>query len=160
MNVFIKACNHSLKLPKKKDTFALNRIGMDITVIYLFIILAIASIPALIDQITMADYGVQIQLFFKLIYFFIFYYLVLVVLVFSGLSVFAYIMTITARLLDRKLTYAIMWKMSAFAITIPVFVFTILSFFYPLTFLFVFLALAYMTFVMIKIILIYPKRRK
>src|SRR5699024_11297405 len=93
-------------------------------------------------------------------YFFMFCYLVLLVLVFTGLSFFAYIMTITARILDRKLTYAIMWKMSAFAITIPVFVFTILSFFYPLTFLFVLIALIYMTFVMIKIIMIYPKRRK
>src|SRR5699024_12528714 len=100
MNVFIKACNHSLKLPKKKDTFALNRIGMDITVIYLFIILAIASIPALVDQITMAEYGVQIKLLFKLIYFFLFYYLVLFVFVFTGFSFFCYIMNISARILD------------------------------------------------------------
>ena len=36
-----EALKHSVKLPNKKASFALNRIGMDTAVIYLFIIIAL-----------------------------------------------------------------------------------------------------------------------
>ena len=159
MKVFIDALKHSVKLPNKKDAFALNRIGMDYTVIYLFIIIAIASIPNLIEQLLTTEFSAQIHPFFLAIYFFIFNYLVLLVMIFSLLSLFAYIMTLLAKMLQRKLLFSLLWKMSAFALTIPLIIFTVLSYFYPLTYIFVSLAVVYMTFVLVKVILIYPKRR-
>ncbi|MDY0409916.1 hypothetical protein [Paracerasibacillus soli] len=42
----------SLKIPSKRAVFQLNRIGMDIVVFYLFVLLAIVSIPPLIDLLT------------------------------------------------------------------------------------------------------------
>lgn len=159
MKVFIEAFKHSLKLPNKRDVFALNRIGMDITVIYLFIITALASIPNLIDQILTNEFSVQIHPFFLAIYFFIFNYLVILILVFAFLSLFAYIMTLIAKWMQRKLLFSLLWKMSAFALTIPLLVFTLLSYFYPLTYIFVIMTMVYMTFILVKIILIYPKRR-
>lgn len=154
-----EALKHSVKLPNKKASFALNRIGMDTAVIYLFIIIAIASIPNLIEQLLTTEFSAQIHPFFLAIYFFIFNYLVLLVMIFSLLSLFAYVMTVIAKILQRKLLFSILWKMSAFALTIPLLVFTVLSYFFPLTYIFVTIALVYMTFVLVKIILIYPKRR-
>lgn len=158
MKVFLDVCIHSLKLPQKKAVFALNRIGMDITVIYLFILLAIASIPELINQLSGGGPTHQVNPFFLLIFFFIFYYLVLVLIVFSVLSIVAYIATLLTRMLDRKLRYSLLWKMTAFATTIPLLLYTAISFFYPLSEKFLLLANIYILFVLVKIILIYPKR--
>src|SRR5690625_6111207 len=129
------AFKHSLKLPQKRAVFTLNRIGMDIAVFYLFILLAIASLPALILQITAEDTsGFQIHTLFVLIYFFIFYYLVLVVIVFSLLSLIAYLALIISLALKRKLHYSILWIMSAFTTTIPLILFTLFPFFFDLLF--------------------------
>src|SRR5690625_5331713 len=69
---------HSIRLPQKKSVFYLNRIGMDINVIYMFILLAIASSPALLEQITSnKQASQQLHPFFLFIYFFIFYYLII-----------------------------------------------------------------------------------
>lgn len=160
MKVFWNTFKQSVKLPKKEAVFALNRVGMDITVIYLFILLAFASIPALLEQLFVNDPSLQIQTFFLLIYFFIFYYLPLVVIVFSILSFLAYVATVIANLLERKLRYSILWKITAFATTIPLLLFTVVSFFYPLSYLFLLLVTIYVLFIIVKIILIYPKRKK
>src|SRR5699024_12863353 len=70
---------HSIKLPKRNAAFALNRIGMDKVIFYIFLLLVIASIPGLIEQIqTNANaQSLQIQSFFFFIFFFIFYYLIM-----------------------------------------------------------------------------------
>src|SRR5699024_2836001 len=82
----------SLKLPQKKATFSLNRISMDIVVVYLFILLFIVSMPAFIEQIKNDHLiNVHVELFFLIIYFFMFYYLPLTVIVFGFISLFAYI---------------------------------------------------------------------
>lgn len=160
MKVFWNACKNSVKLPQKKAVFALNRVGMDITVIYMFILLALASIPALVNQLIANQSSGQVQPFFLLIFFFIFYYLVLVVIVFSLLSIISYIATLIAKGLYRKLRYSILWKMSAFTTTIPLVLFTLLSFFYPLSYLFLIIVNMYIFIVIFKIILIYPRRKK
>lgn len=151
---------HSLKLPQKNAVFTLNRIRMDTTVFYLFILLAIASLPELVNQILADDTaGFNVNIFFLLIYFFIFYYLMLVFIVFAILSIIAYISLIISRGLKRKLHYSILWKMSAFATTVPFILYTIISFFYSLSYLFLTLATIYIFFMIVKIILIYPKRK-
>lgn len=159
MNVFLTTFIQSLQLPKKKAVFALNRIGMDIAVVYMFIILAIASIPGLVDQIISNNAESQLHTFFLLIFFFIFYYLIILLIVFSALSLIAYIGTVIAKIAGRKLRFGLLWKMSAFATTIPLLVFTVLSFFLPLTILFLIIANIFIFFLLIKIIFIYPKRK-
>ncbi|MEI3604430.1 DUF1189 family protein [Pseudogracilibacillus sp. SE30717A] len=158
MKVYWNALIHSFKLPIKQSVFALNRIGMDITVIYLFFLLGLASLPALYEQVIVNDSS-SVQTFFLLIYFFIFYYLPLVLIVFSILSLFAYIGTLLARFSERKLRYSIMWKMAAFATTLPLLSFSIVSFFHPLSPLFLLISAFYIFFILIKIIFIYPKRK-
>lgn len=154
------AFQQSLKLPQKNAVFSLNRIGMDTTVFYLFILIAFVSLPELINQI-IADKtaGFNVHIVFILIYFFIFYYLMLLLIVFIALSIIAYISLIISRGLKRKLHYSILWKMSAFATTIPLLLYTIISFFYSLSYFYLTLATIFIFFILIKIILIYPKRR-
>src|SRR5690625_5192509 len=160
MKVFWNTCIQSLKLPRREAVFALNRIGMDIVVVYMFLLLAIASIPGLIEQISSNRADSQLHTFFLLIFFFIFYYLIIVVIVFSLLSLIAYIGTIIAKVTGRKLQFGLMWKMTAFATTIPLLAFTILSFFIPLTTLFILISSGFILYLLIRIILIYPKRKQ
>lgn len=152
---------HSIKLPQKKSVFFLNRIGMDMTVIYLFILLAFASVPALLEQISMnKQTDIQLHPFFLSIYFFIFYYLILTIIVFSIISLIAYVWTLVARLLQRKLRFAILWKMTAYSTTIPFLLFTFISFFYPVSHYFLLFSVFYIAIILLKIIFIYPKRKQ
>jgi len=160
MRFFWNTVIQSLKLPQKKAVFALNRIGMDFTVFYLFLLLGLASLPALSDQIiTNQTSTFHMHTFFLLIYFFIFYYLIFVLIVFSVISIIAFIVTLFARYVQRKLRFSLLWKMTAFTTTIPLILFSFVSFFYPLNSFFLAIVIIYIFFILIKIILIYPKRR-
>src|SRR5699024_12429530 len=106
---------HSIKLPKRNAAFALNRIGMYKVIFYIFLLLGIASIPGLIEQIqTNANaQSLQIQNFFFLIFFFIFYYLILTAAVLLGISLIAYLGSCIAALTRRILSYSFLWNMAA-----------------------------------------------
>lgn len=159
--IFWQAFIDSIKLPNKKALFRLNRVGMDIVVVYLFILLLFASIPAFIRQITTTGgYIDDLNFFFKLIYFFIFYYLPMNVIVFLLLSLIAYIGLGITKLMHRKLRFAILWKMSAFTLTVPLVVFTFIALFYQMSNMFLWIFIFYTFILLIKMISIYPKRRK
>lgn len=151
----------SIKLPKKKSVFKLNRIGMDIVVIYMFMLLAIVSLPSLTYQmLNSSELNIEIGSFFYLIYFFIFHYLVIVVLIFIVISFIAYLATLFTRFSGRRLHYSILWKMTAFSTTIPFLLYTILAFFYNINDNFLWLSFLYTAILLYKIITIYPKRKK
>lgn len=161
MKIFWDNFIYSIRLPQKRAVFNLNRIGMDITVLYLFVLIGIVSIPGLIEQIKVnSTAALYVQPFFYVIFFFAFYYLILVIIIFSVLSLTAYIATLLATLLQRKLRFSIMWKMAASATTIPLLIYTIISFFYPLSNYFLLFTIIYILFIISKVILIYPKRKK
>lgn len=156
--IFLTSFIESIKLPNKKSVFKLNRVGMDVVVIYLFIMLAIVSIPTLIHQLTSAsELSVEIGPFFYLIYFFIFHYLVIVVIIFIVISIIAYIATKFALATGRKLHFSVMWKIAAFSTTIPFIIYTFLSYFYELSDNFLLLSFIYTFFILFKVITIYPK---
>lgn len=158
--IMIEAMLNSFKLPSKKAMFKLNRIGMDTVVIYLFILLFIVSIPALINQLQMTE-GLADGLPFilKLIYFFMFYYLPLLIGVFILISILSYIVLGISKIMKRKLRYQIIWKLIAFTTTIPFLIYTILAFIYPISDLYLLLAVVYSLVLLVLMILKYPKRR-
>lgn len=157
MGAFIGSFKNSLYLPKKQAAFYLNRIGMDITVLYLFLLLIMASLPALIEQIIHIDSAsVTIHPFFWVIYFFIFYYLIFTTIVFMVVSIIAYLATILAKIMRRKLRYNIMWKMVAFSTTLPFILFTLFSLFFHVSYLFLTVTSIYIWFNIVMIIRIYP----
>lgn len=157
--IFIKTFWDSLKLPSKQALFRLNRVGMDIVVIYLFILLLFVSIPALVDQIAANSTSTtKMNIVFLFIYFFIFYYLPVTVFMLILISIVTYIAVLLTKLFERKLRYSILWKMTAFTATIPFIVFTVLAFFYDLPQHFFWLAIIYTLLMLVKMITIYPRR--
>jgi len=156
--IFWRTFLDSLKIPQKNSVFKLNRIGMDIAVIYMFILLAIVSIPSLIEQIKINSTStIHIHTFFLLIFFFIFYYLVLVICIFILISIYAYLGTKLAMVTHRRLHFSILWKMVAFSTTLPFIIYTIIALFYPISNILIWIFLVYTTLILIKIIMIYPR---
>lgn len=152
---------NSIKLPKKKAAFALNRIGMDMILIYMFILLALFSIPGFIDQFVdgTAAAELHIKFFFHLIFFFIFYYLIIVFIVLAAVSVIAYIGSWFAHLVKRKLRYAILWKMTACIMTIPILLYTVIALFHTISYYFLLYALVFHLIILSKTVLLYPRRK-
>src|SRR5699024_5797819 len=157
---FLTSFIESIKLSKKKSVFKLNRISMDIVVVYMFILLALVSLPSLFYQMSnSSELSVKIGSFFYLIYFFIFHYLVIVVLVFIVLSIIAYLSSLFTKFSFRRLHYSLLWKMTAFSTTLLFLFYTILAFFYNIINYFLFFSFFSMSFLLYKIITIYPKRK-
>ncbi|WP_245745225.1 DUF1189 family protein [Lentibacillus persicus] len=141
--------------------FKLNRIGMDITVVYLFILLLLVSAPSLVNQLTSSDSaGTVMSLPFFLIYFFIFSYLPLTIAVFIYISLLSYAGTGIAKLLRRKIRFSILWKLNAYTTTIPFILYSIIAFFFSITDAFLVLFILYSFIFMFKMITVYPKRKK
>lgn len=151
----------SIKLPAKQVVFQLNRIPMDITVFYMFILLFIVSIPSLIDQLTRSTgIGSDMNVIFKLIYFFIFYYLPLTIMVFLFITFLGYLFTWIAKLMHRKLKLQILWKMIAYTATIPFIIYTVMALIYPIEDTYLLLSLVWTFVLLFNIIKVYPKRMK
>lgn len=158
--VLIQAFLNSLKLPNKKAMFQLNRVGMDVVVFYLFILIFIVSIPELTVQLRTTEGLIgDLPFILKLIYFFMFYYLPLTIAVFLFLSVFAYIGVGLAKLMKRKLRYQIIWKLLAFTTTIPFLLYMLLASFFQLSDRYLLLAAVYSMILLVLMILKFPKRR-
>ncbi|MFZ3577693.1 hypothetical protein [Virgibacillus sp. DJP39] len=159
--IFLKAFLNSIKLPNKKAVFQLNRIGMDVTVVYMFIIMAIVAVPALLDRITASnDPGSEIGVFFLLIYFFMFYYLPLTIIVFVVLSGVAYFFSWVAKGLNRKMLFPLLWKMSAYTTTIPFLIYAAIALLFSIDDSMLWLFFIYSLFILLKIVFVYPKRKK
>lgn len=151
----------SIKLPSKKALFKLNRTGMDLSVIYMFILTFISSLPSLIGQLTNGiEANLHISTFFLIIYFFIFHYLPITTIVMIGVSLIAFIALGITKIMKRKLRFAILWKMTAYTTTIPFLLFTILAFIFPLSNYFLMLSILYTLILLIKMVSIYPQKRK
>ncbi|GAB4071986.1 hypothetical protein GCM10028778_00700 [Barrientosiimonas marina] len=152
---------NSIKLPKKQAMHKLNRVGMDITIIYLLLLLLIVAIPSLVDQLMANNSaGAQMNTVFLMIYFFIFNYLPLAIMVFIFISLISYIFTGIAKLLQRQVRFPMLWKLTVYTTTLPFLFYTLLAFFVNTDNIVTALLIIYILLLMIKLITIYPKRRK
>ncbi|WP_053220228.1 DUF1189 family protein [Virgibacillus senegalensis] len=120
-----KIFRHSVTLPKKQAVFWLNRISMRDTLVYIFLLIFILYLPegyalAFQDNLLL-DSDLRSVFILQSITFYPMY------VIFSGLvviSVLAAGALLMARLLDRKLAFQHVWKMTAFALTLPLIVYT------------------------------------
>ena len=159
--ILIETFINSLKLPNKQAMFKLNRIGMDIVVFYLFILIFIISIPQLVVELKVSEgLASGMPVVIKIIYFFMFYYLPLTIAVFIFISIMASIGVGVAKLLKRKLRYQIIWKLIAFTTTIPFLLYMSLASFFPIGSHYLLLAILYSFILLVLMILKYPKRRQ
>lgn len=155
--IFLKTFLNSIQIPRKKSVFRLNRVRMDIAVIYMFILVALVSIPALIEQIkNNSTSAFHVHTFFYLIFFFMFYYLIVVIGVFLLISIYAYIGTKIAKLTKRRLHFGILWKVIAFSTTLPFLIYTVLSLFFIVSNKVLWAFLIYTILILLKIVSLYP----
>ncbi|TRM11031.1 hypothetical protein FH966_04425 [Lentibacillus cibarius] len=159
--VFLRIFLHSLKLPSKQAVFQLNRIGMDFTVIYMFLLMLLISTPSLVDRLSTASgTDENMNVLFFLIYFFIFFYLPLTIVAFLFIALIAYLGTGLAKLLRRKIRFPILWKLTVYTTTIPFMLYTVTALLFPLNDLWLSLYMLYSLVLIIKVITVYPKRKK
>ncbi|GAA0608194.1 hypothetical protein GCM10009001_26930 [Virgibacillus siamensis] len=141
--------------------FKLNRIGMDITVVYMFILIFIISLPSFVNRLTSAEgLGADMPFLMHLVYFFMFYYLPLTIMLFLLISLIAYVGTLIAKALNRKIRFSILWKMTAYTTTIPFLVYAIVAMIFPVSDSYIWIFIIYSMLFIIKIITVYPKRKK
>src|SRR5699024_4064887 len=99
--------------------------------------------------------SLQIQSFFFLIFFFIFYYLIMTAALLLGISLIAYLGSWIAALTKRKLRYSILWKMTACITTIPIIIFTVMSFFIDVSIIFLFIFITFFFILYLHIIFLF-----
>lgn len=159
--IFWKTFLNSMQIPKKSSVFNLNRVRMDIAVVYMFILIAIVSIPSLIEQVkTNSTSDIHVHTFFLLIFFFMFHYLVVVIGLFLLISIYAYIGTKVAKLTNRRLHFGLLWKIIAFSTTFPFILYTIITLFVPLSSIVLWIFFIYLILILLKVISIYPSIKR
>lgn len=157
----LKALKASLLLPKKDAMFRLNRIGMGTTVGYIFILMLIATIPPGIDYALTnhAQITNEISPTVFVLQFFVFYYFIFALLGLIIISLLAAIGTGISWAFHRKLTYRQLWKMSAYATTLPALLFTLAESL-KMNYWIIPAVLAILTLVILfRMILIFPRRK-
>ncbi|RWZ52240.1 DUF1189 domain-containing protein [Halobacillus fulvus] len=155
---FLDSFFHSVRLPKKESMFHLNRKGMTNTIGYLFVLLTVLFLPDLIGTIIHLDSSLtEVSRGLYLVQVFVFYPLLIIFLIIVGVSVLAGAALLLRRALHRKLTYQQLWKMTAYASTIPLILSVLLKYIAVPDSISALLFLGIFTFVMYRMIKIYPK---
>lgn len=117
---FLDSLVHSLRLPKKEAMFHLNRKGITQTIGYLFLLLTILFLPDLIGTIIHLDsHLTEVSRGLYLVQVFVFYPMLIIFLILVGVSVLAGGALLLRKALRRKLSYQQLWKMTAYATTLP-----------------------------------------
>lgn len=155
---FIDSLTNSLRLPKKEAMFHLNRKGITNTIGYLFILLLLLFLPDMITSILYLETNVtEISRGMYVAQFLVFYPLLIIFLILVGVSILAGGALLMRKALSRKLTYQQLWKLTAYASTLPLILSVLLKYLTvpdgvsALIFIFIF------TYYMYRMITIYPK---
>lgn len=155
---FIDSLMNSLRLPKKEAMFHLNRKGITNTIGYLFVLLLLLFLPDMITSIIHLETNVtEVSRGMYIIQFLVFYPLLIVFLILVGVSILAGGGLLMRKVLSRKLTYQQLWKLTAYASTLPLILSVLLKY---LTVPDAFSALIFITifaYYMYRMITIYPK---
>ncbi|MGV2622735.1 DUF1189 family protein [Halobacillus sp. ACCC02827] len=155
---FLDSLMNSLRLPKKEAMFRLNRKGITHTIGYLFILLALLFLPDMVATIVHMETNLtEISRGRYVVQFLVFYPLLIIFIILVGISLLAAASMLLRRVLSRKLIYQQLWKLSAYAVTLPLILSVVLKYmevpdrYSALLFLIIF------GFFMYKMIIVYPK---
>ncbi len=154
------ALKNSLLLPKKDAVFRLNRISMRDTIVYLFLFLFISFSPTfIIHPLLSVDLTTGKSLDLLLLQMIVLYPFLCVLLGIVGISMLAAGGLVITKLLQRKLRYQQLWKMSVFACTLPLIIYFVTALFsLQFSYLYVLLIIIFYIYILF-MIRIYPKRR-
>ncbi|GAA0468164.1 DUF1189 family protein [Alkalibacillus silvisoli] len=123
----IRIFKNSIKLPSKKALFALNRENMRDTMSYILILMFLVCLPDAIritSNYLTGERSIPADLFITQLI--IVYPLLVAFLMVAGVSFHAGIAYIMRHVTKRKLAYQQLWKMTAYALTIPVIILIVL----------------------------------
>ncbi|MFC4403063.1 DUF1189 family protein [Gracilibacillus xinjiangensis] len=152
----IKSC---AKLPQKKALFQLNRVSMRDTLVYLFLLFFISFLPNVILNIITFEADESVLSYTQfLLQMIVSYPFLMMFLVITSISVFAFFALIIRTVLKRKLAYQQLWKMTGFAMLFPLIFYHIL-FFTPLSNNIGFIiSLVWLYVLIYRMIVIFPKK--
>lgn len=152
---------NSLRLPKKEALFRLNRVSMRNAISYIVVLLFLLFLPELI--LMMIHFQGEAEGLPKDMYILqliVFYPFWIVFLAIAGVSVLAAVSVLIKNLLHRKLAYQQLWKMTAFALTIPLLVYILLDLLPLHPFIIHGIPLGGLYYLIWKMIEAFPKRRR
>ncbi|MDX8045627.1 hypothetical protein SH601_06460 [Gracilibacillus sp. S3-1-1] len=160
MTIILTILRKSALLPKKEAMFALNRVSMRDTLVYLFLLFFLSFLPNVIVIIRNFEQGEShisfSQYLLQIIVFYPFFMLFIIV---TGISLITLGSSVLTYILQRKLAYQQLWKMTAFALLWPLIIYHLL-FFTPLSTSVAFMIGLFVLYIlMFQMILHYPKKR-
>ncbi|SER67224.1 hypothetical protein SAMN04487944_1085 [Gracilibacillus ureilyticus] len=148
------------KLPRKEALFQLNRVSMRDTLVYLFLLFFISFLPNVIINILTFEADESLLSYTQfLLQVIVSYPFLMMFLVITSISLLALIALIFRTLLQRKLAYQQLWKMTGFALLFPLICYHIL-FFTPLPdSIAVIISLIWLYVLLYQMIIIFPKKK-
>lgn len=149
---------NSLLLPKKDAVFQLNRVSMRDAMTYMVCLLVLLFLPDIAKMIMNPEWMTEgITYSTYIIQILVFYPFLILFLVVAGVSMLAFVSFGMAKMAGRKLTYHYLWKMTGYALTVPLMIYTILKLFQINHAGVNLILMLVLYFSICKIILIYPK---
>ena len=155
----IKIIQLSAKLPRKQAVFALNRVPMRDTLVYLFCLYFFLFLPyTLMNMMDVYENAIsKSQLVLQSILFYPFFMMFLVII---SISTLAAIASFFRLILSRKLAYQQLWKMSAYAILWPFILYQVFLFLPFSNYVGLVISFLIYGYLMWRMILIYPRKKK
>ncbi|SDJ80407.1 DUF1189 family protein [Salimicrobium halophilum] len=149
----------SLRLPRKDALFQLNRKGITSTIGYLFVLLLVLFIPNIYNAITTFERELtEVSRGLYMAQALVFYPLLIIFLIIAGVSILAGGGLFLSKLLKRKLRYQQLWKMTAYALTLPLTFSTVSTYIGVSEYVTVLLFFVPISYLLYKMITVYPKR--
>ncbi|MGP4076732.1 DUF1189 family protein [Halobacillus sp. K22] len=157
---FFDSLWNSVRLPKKEAMFRLNRKGITNTIVYLFILMTVLFLPDMIGTIIRLDSNLtEVSRGLYLVQVFVFYPMLIIFLILVGVSALAGAALLITRQLERKLTYQQLWKMTAYAATVPLILSILLKNTPVPNSLSALIFFSLFFYIMFRMIIIYPKKK-
>lgn len=155
---FFDSLKNSLRLPKKEAMFHLNRKGITQTIGYLFVLLFALFLPDMVFSIMYLETSVtEVSRGMYIVQFLVFYPLLIVFLILVGVSILAGGALLLCKALERKLSYQLLWKLTAYAATLPLILSVVLKYAAVPNVISALIFFILFSFYMYRMIIIYPK---
>lgn len=162
MKAFLQRVWQCMLLPKKQIVFQLNRERIGVPFLYVGLLLALVCIPLFIE-LYMNSEGVVADLALPMfaVYFLFIYFPIFALSIYGIMAAVAAIVFTCAKLADRKLTYLMLYKLTAFASTIPIIGYGLsLLVDEKLARLWMWVSVFYLLVILIRVIFYFPKKKR
>ena len=148
----------SLMAPAKRAVFQLNRVKTKQFFSYIFFLLLLVLLPngiqLVADSVNSGGFSQEYLIILIL------YPSLVILFGILGISLLASLGLFFRWVTERKLIYSLLWRMTVYALTYPIIIFTILDLFDITSSLINMLLIALFVIIFFRMILVYPKARK